>query len=106
MIEESGLLTLDRCGYMTAFNLTMAMRDQIVVVADLYANAVGIGRKRLSTIVFNRGAKLDGIANGGDLATATFEKAMQWFSDHWPEKLEWPEKIPRPERTQVLEAAE
>lgn len=84
----------------------MAMKDQIVLVADVYASAVGVGRKRLSTIVFNRGAKLDGIANGGDLATSTFEKAMQWFSDNWPAEATWPDNIIRPEPTKTMEAAE
>ncbi|MDM9619099.1 hypothetical protein [Rhizobium sp. S96] len=50
----------------------------------------------MSTIVFNRGAKLDGIANGGDLATGTFERAMQWFSDNWPDDVAWPDDVSRP----------
>jgi hypothetical protein len=74
----------------------MMLREQIIVVADLYASAAGIGRKRMSTIVFNRGAKLDDIASGGDLATGTFERAMLWFSIHWPEGADWPEGVPRP----------
>ncbi len=72
------------------------LREQIIVVADIYAAAAGIGRKRMSTIVFNRGAKLDNIADGGDLATGTFERAMLWFSVNWPEGAEWPADIPRP----------
>lgn len=76
----------------------MKLRDQIIVVADTYADALGIGRKRVSTIVLNRGSKLDDIANGGDLATGTFEKAMLWFSDSWPEGAEWPASVPRPIR--------
>lgn len=84
----------------------MAMKDQIVRIADLYAASAGIGRKRLSTIVFNRGAKLDSIADGGDLATGTFEKAMQWFSDHWPKNLDWPDEVTRPQPVRIPEAAE
>lgn len=75
----------------------MAMKDQLVRIADIYAASAGIGRKRVSTLVFNRGAKLDDIAGGGDLATGTYEKAMQWFSDHWSANAVWPSDIPRPE---------
>lgn len=82
----------------------MAMKDQIVIVADRYAAAVGIGRKRLSTIVFNRGAKIDDIADGGDLATGTFERAMRWFSENWPAAVEWPEGIDRPGTMPVFDA--
>lgn len=83
----------------------MKMRDQILVVADFYAARCGVGRKRVSTIVMNRGSKLDDIAEGGDLTTGIFERAMAWFSDNWPEGLDWPAGVPRPVRS-VAEAAE
>lgn len=76
----------------------MNFREQIVVVADRFADARGIGRKRVSTIVFNRGSKLDDIAGGGDLNTGNFERAMRWFSNEWPCGIEWPEGVPRPAR--------
>lgn len=84
----------------------MNMRQEIVTVADRYAEALGIGRKRVSFIVLNRGSRLDQIADGGDLNTGTFESAMQWFSDNWPPGLEWPEGVARPARAASLEAAE
>lgn len=85
-------------------NYRMTLREQIIVVADRYAEAARIGRKRVSTIVLNRGSKLDDIADGGDLTTGTFEKAMLWFSLNWPEKIDWPAGIPRP--CIIQEAAE
>lgn len=83
----------------------MLMRDQIIAVSDSYGRLAGIGRKRVSTIVLNRGSKLDGIVAGGDLNTGTFERAMQWFSDNWPEGEAWPEGIARP-MPSVTEVAE
>ncbi len=82
----------------------MMLREQIIVVADRYAEAAGIGRKRVSTIVLNRGSKLDDIAEGGDLTTGTFEKAMEWFSKNWPAEVDWPADVPRP--CIIREAAE
>jgi hypothetical protein len=84
----------------------MNMRQEIVEVADRYAEALGIGRKRVSFIVLNRGSRLDQIADGGDLNTGTFESAMQWFSDNWPDGLDWPEGILRPVAQDRMEAAE
>ena len=75
----------------------MKLREQILIIADLFAEAKGIGRKRVSTIVLNRGSKLDDIEGGADLGTETFEKAMHWFSANWPETLAWPEEILRPD---------
>jgi hypothetical protein len=84
----------------------MNMREQILAVSDRYGSASGIGRKRVSTIVLGRGSKLDDIAIGGDLLTAIFERAMQWFSDNWPDAAEWPDGVPRPEPEKAREAAE
>lgn len=84
----------------------MNMCAQILRVSDCYCAAVGIGRKRVSTIVMNRGSKFDDIADGADLSTRTFERAMQWFSDNWPAAAEWPEGVPRPAITLVIERLE
>ncbi|WP_054308943.1 hypothetical protein [Mesorhizobium sp. 1M-11] len=76
----------------------MNLKQQLVVVGDVYADAVGLSRARISTIVLNRGATLGAIAEGrADVTTSTFEAAMQWFSDNWPALLAWPDTITRPE---------
>jgi hypothetical protein len=84
----------------------MNMREQIVAVADRYAELSEIGRKRVSFILLNRGSKLDHIAGGADLNTATFERSMQWLSDHWPDGADWPDGIVRPAPQTIQEAAE
>ena len=82
----------------------MNMRLKILKISDAYCAASGRGRKRVSTIVLGRGSKIDDIANGADLTTKSYEWAMQWFSDNWPEGVDWPSDIPRP--VKKLEAAE
>lgn len=72
------------------------LRTQLLLVANSYAKARGISRARVSTIVFNAGSTLDKIANGRDLTTGSFEKAMLWFSANWPEGAKWPKSIARP----------
>lgn len=84
----------------------MKMRDQILLIADTFARHRGVGRKRVSKLVLNRGSKLDDIAEGGDLTTSIFERAMLWFADNWPEDLLWPEEVPRPVADMCREAAE
>jgi hypothetical protein len=82
------------------------LKTQIVILSDAYGRAVKLGRKRISTIVFNRGSKIDQIDQGGDLNTASYERALQWFSAHWPEGAEWPADVPRPVLPPMPEAAE
>lgn len=76
----------------------MSLKDQLLAVADAYARAVGLSRSRVSTIVLNRGATLEAIAEGrADVTTGTFEKALVWFSTRWPADLAWPEGVHRPD---------
>ncbi|RVE90097.1 hypothetical protein [Sinorhizobium meliloti] len=82
----------------------MTLREQLILVSDEFGRARGIGRQRVSTIVLNRGSTLDLLAQSrSDLNTGTFERAMLWFSENWPEGAEWPAGVSRP---LVSEAAE
>lgn len=72
------------------------LRTKLLSVADTYAEARGLSRARVSTIVFNAGMALDRIASGRDLTTGNYERAMRWFSDNWPKGAKWPAKIERP----------
>ncbi len=37
------------------------------------------------------------IEQGENFTVKTFDKVVQWFSDHWPSDANWPADIPRPE---------
>lgn len=73
------------------------LTSDLITVSDLYCAARGLSRARVSTLIFNAGKTLDGIAEGRDLGTRSFERAMAWFSANWPEGRIWPEGIERPE---------
>lgn len=83
----------------------MNMRGQLIVITDAYCAKAQMSRARLSTILFDAGHRLDNIAKGRDLNTGTFERAMQWLSDHWPEGAAWPDGVDRP-APRIAEAAE
>jgi hypothetical protein len=76
------------------------LRDKLVTLARAYASVKGRGDglalSGISTKIFNDGKTLDRIANGGDLVTGNYERALQWFSDNWPDELDWPASIARP----------
>jgi hypothetical protein len=80
----------------------MTLKEQLLLVGDTYAKATQLSRARVSTIVLNRGSTL-GLINEGraDVTTATFEKAMLWFSANWPESANWPHEVPRPQPSEV-----
>lgn len=74
----------------------MKLREQIICAADAYCKSSGLSRARLSTIILGGGHRLDKIAQDGDLNTASFERAMRWLSENWPDSAEWPEGVERP----------
>lgn len=75
----------------------MDLRTQLVTVADLFGQHTGRGRKRVSTLAFNQGNRLDAFAAGELSPTIrSFERAMLWFSVNWPVEKPWPKGVGRP----------
>jgi hypothetical protein len=79
----------------------MTMTAQLITVASLYCSHTGRSGARISTIIFNDGKKLGLVEAGGDLNTRSFEKAMVWFSENWPDGLGWPDGIKRPAQAEA-----
>lgn len=79
----------------------MSLISKIIIVADAFCAARSLSRARVSTLIFNDGKTLGRLAGGGDLQTASYERAMVWFSNHWPEGAEWPADVPRPAPSSV-----
>lgn len=72
------------------------LRQQLLRAAEAFVGAGALSRSRLSTVLFNDWGRLDDIARGSDVTTATFERSMAWFSDNWPETAAWPDGVSRP----------
>jgi hypothetical protein len=74
-------------------------------VIDGYCAAAGLAEATVSTRVFNDGKRITEVRAGADIGMRRVEKAIQWFSDNWPENTPWPEGVYRPVPT-ILEAAQ
>lgn len=74
----------------------MKLRDHLVTMLGAFAAASGLSEARQATLIFNDGKTAVRLRAGGDVATGTYERAMQWFSDHWPDGADWPAAVPRP----------
>lgn len=81
------------------------LREKLMRLARSYAEATGaksrqegggIALSGISTKIFNDGKTLDRIAAGRDIVTGSYERAVQWFSNNWPDEVEWPEGVYRP----------
>ena len=74
----------------------MNHRDTLCTLFDLYCSQRQLSDARVSTLVFNHGARIGRIRAGAGFTVDTYTRAIQWFSDHWPTDLPWPPDIPRP----------
>ncbi len=73
----------------------MSQIQQILALADAYADAEGIQLSTVSWRVFGDTKKLQALHDGGDLQTRRADGAMTWFRENWPTAAEWPEGIER-----------
>lgn len=59
----------------------MTLRDKLIRDADAFADANGISKARLATIVVNNGKFFKSLADGGDCTTGVFERFQTVFND-------------------------
>lgn len=75
----------------------MSAIDQLLTVVRTYQEAVpDLEVSTLSWRVFGDTKKLGAIMDGADLHTRRHERALQWFSENWPEGATWPAEVARP----------
>lgn len=73
------------------------LTDQLLAVATAYCEAEGIALSTASGRSFDESKLLVNLA--ARLSSPTLrraDRALQWFSDHWPDSAVWPESVPRP----------
>lgn len=73
----------------------MAGIDELLTVARAYASLAGVSLTTVSSRAFDDGKKLGAIEAGADIQVRRLDRAMQWFSDNWPDG-EWPSGVVRP----------
>jgi hypothetical protein len=74
----------------------MDAKPTLIATADAWCAATGMSKARLATLVVNDGKFFARLDAGGSCTLRTFERAMRWFSTHWPEAATWPAGVPRP----------
>lgn len=75
----------------------MTLVSQLLIVTDAYRRARGLSQSRVATLLFNDGKKLALLRAGGDLVTGSYERALAWLSENWPDDTPWPADVRRPQ---------
>jgi len=85
------------------------MGDTVKHLVELCAVLSRWDRRSPSTIsrlATGSGQTISRLESGRDITTRRADRALRWFSNHWPEHLEWPPDVPRPEPSHASEAKE
>ena len=62
----------------------------------LYAQNLGLSTSRVSFLVVGYGTFYKRLESGCSCTLKTYNRVLQWLSDHWPVDLAWPADILRP----------
>ena len=80
------------------------MEEELKIILSTVGAAYAVHTKLAASTIWARAAKdarfLDRIESGQGFTVKTYDRAMQWFSDNWPEDAEWPAGVERPFRSE------
>jgi hypothetical protein len=72
--------------------------EALLKIVDAYASHTGLAEATISTKFLGRGTRITELRSGGDMGTRTVRRAIEAFSENWPEGAAWPKGIDRPFR--------
>lgn len=76
----------------------MTLLEQLKMVSATYGSARNLKPSSVSRLAFGDGQRLPLINSGdADVTTKRYERALLWFSEHWPADAAWPETVKRPQ---------
>lgn len=89
----------------------MDQRAKILTLQSHLCEHLGRSHWAISVRIFGKGDFFRRLIDGGDCRTSTADRAMQWFSDNWPDDLAWGNIPARPflgisaeDQTNILDA--
>lgn len=75
----------------------MNLIGDLRTVCDAYCLSASMKREQVSYQVFKDQRRLDRVFAGTQgLTVKSYEAAMSWLAEHWPDEAVWPEGIVRP----------
>jgi hypothetical protein len=73
------------------------LTTHLVTLADAYMAATGMSSATLSERAGGDWQFFDKVRDGRlNWRIRTYDRAVGWFSDNWPDGLDWPADVPRP----------
>jgi hypothetical protein len=75
----------------------MNLIAKLLTLAEAYSEATGTNLRLLGDRIFGDRRRIEKLQAGeADLTIRSYETAMLWFAENWPEGTKWPEGVPPP----------
>lgn len=71
------------------------LKRHLLSLVEAYAGALGIGVTTVWRQAINDPAFQERLRSESTITLRTYDRAVAWFDDNWPEALAWPGEIPR-----------
>ena len=71
----------------------MTLVQKILDITDRYCAARGVTEGTVGGIIFKNSRVFPRIRAGGDLTTSSYERALRWYRDNWPDGHPMPADI-------------
>jgi len=85
---------------MAIFRYFKIMKKILFKIQQAYSAHYGLTHWAVSYRIFGHGDFFHRLMkkDQSSCTIRTFDRAVSWFSDSWPENLAWPDDIPRPSK--------
>jgi hypothetical protein len=72
------------------------LKRHLLSLVESYASALGIGVTTVWRQAINDPAFQERLRSDNTITLRTYDRAVAWFDQNWPEGQAWPVEIPRP----------
>ena len=74
--------------------------QDLIILAQTIARYKNRAPATVSNWIVGHARLFSRLEAGQGTTVATYNRAAQWFSDHWPDDLAWPANIARPRKSE------
>lgn len=83
--------------------MEQTLRSNLFAVAELYASANSMTLHNVAAVAARDYGFFSRLRRSEKAFTVRkYDQVMQWFSDHWPVRVEWPKGVERPAPTRAV----
>lgn len=77
------------------------LKQHLITLSEGLASAGRIGVTTVWRQAINDPTFFDRLKSDKTITVRTYDRAVRWFSENWPQDVPWPESVPAPKQGEV-----